>query len=247
MRTPIPTIFIHHSVTRPSTNPARDFRDIEAIGRARFGRFSYSWVVHPNGTAGEGAGLTVGAHTGGHNSTSLGICFIGNYEQDRPTAASLNTAADIIRYLQVAGIVPREVVIRPHRDVKSTACPGRHLVAALPTLRDLVARPLPGPTPAPRPTPPPGTDLTRISQALDEASKQTLRVGSRGDAVKWAQALVNQKVPSAKLAVDGVYGPSTAAAVRQFQENVQRFFRLSPKQFPADGVVGPSTWKMLRG
>lgn len=64
-----------------------------------------------------------------------------------------------------------------------------------------------------------------------------LRVGSRGRSVALIQTALNrisQSFPAIpKLAVDGVYGPGTEAAVRIFQ----RVFELE-----ADGVVGRQTW-----
>ncbi|MEV0648312.1 peptidoglycan-binding protein [Phytomonospora sp. NPDC050363] len=62
----------------------------------------------------------------------------------------------------------------------------------------------------------------------------TVRQGDRGDAVKAAQTALN--VHGSGLAVDGVFGPGTAAAARSFQ---------SAKGLTADGVVGPQTWQNL--
>ncbi|MFD9474935.1 peptidoglycan-binding domain-containing protein [Streptomyces goshikiensis] len=56
-----------------------------------------------------------------------------------------------------------------------------------------------------------------------------LREGSRGQAVKNLQQQLNQR--GHRLAVDGVFGPLTENAVKDFQ----RAHRLS-----ADGIAGPS-------
>lgn len=58
-----------------------------------------------------------------------------------------------------------------------------------------------------------------------------LKQGSRGGAVKLAQRLLH-------LYQDGIYGPATAEAVREFQ---------SSNGLKVDGIIGPSTWTRLVG
>ena len=64
-----------------------------------------------------------------------------------------------------------------------------------------------------------------------------LRLGSTGDAVRTIQtqlnAIANNYPAINKQAIDGVFGTSTEAAVKKFQE----IFKLT-----ADGVVGLATW-----
>ncbi|HXC84831.1 MAG TPA: peptidoglycan-binding domain-containing protein [Trebonia sp.] len=43
------------------------------------------------------------------------------------------------------------------------------------------------------------------------------------------------------MAVDGVYGPKTQAAVRAFQQAMAHQVR----GFSVDGIVGPQTWQAL--
>ncbi|GIG70510.1 peptidoglycan-binding domain-containing protein [Phytomonospora endophytica] len=62
----------------------------------------------------------------------------------------------------------------------------------------------------------------------------TLRQGASGDAVAAAQTALNAH--DYGLAVDGGFGPATAAAVRAFQ---------TAKSLTADGTVGPQTWQHL--
>lgn len=60
-------------------------------------------------------------------------------------------------------------------------------------------------------------------------AKVTLRVGSRGDAVKELQSLL-------KIPVDGIFGNDTKEAVIKFQSN---------SGLTHDGIVGTKTWNAL--
>jgi peptidoglycan hydrolase-like protein with peptidoglycan-binding domain len=64
--------------------------------------------------------------------------------------------------------------------------------------------------------------------------------GSTGDAVRGVQEEFRFRdlsgVPGQGLAVDGVFGPKTRAAVRGFQQALR---------IAADGIVGPLTWRAL--
>jgi peptidoglycan hydrolase-like protein with peptidoglycan-binding domain len=67
------------------------------------------------------------------------------------------------------------------------------------------------------------------------ADLPTLRQGSRGDAVKGLQnALTARGYDPGQL--DGVFGPATTEAVKQFQSD----FGLEE-----DGIVGQNTWQAL--
>ena len=63
-----------------------------------------------------------------------------------------------------------------------------------------------------------------------------MQEGSKGDAVKDLQKALNSK-DDAKLAVDGIFGPLTKAAVVKFQEK---------HKLEVDGIVGPQTWGALQ-
>lgn len=134
MRLPASEVFIHHTVTNPTNDPLADFRTVDRISQQRFGRRTYSWIVHPSGQVAEYAGTTIGAHTKGHNSTGVAISFIGNFEHDTPTPAALDAARWLIESQTAAGVIAPGAPIQPHSAVYATACPGRNLRAAIPTL-----------------------------------------------------------------------------------------------------------------
>lgn len=71
----------------------------------------------------------------------------------------------------------------------------------------------------------------------------TVRQGSAGPAVRAVQDQINfrNNKNGHTLAVDGIFGPKTAAAVRAFQ----RAISFDVRGFSVDGIVGPLTWQAL--
>jgi GH25 family lysozyme M1 (1,4-beta-N-acetylmuramidase) len=79
------------------------------------------------------------------------------------------------------------------------------------------------------------TDLDVIYTRSESAPQyreptENLRLGSRGDGVRWVQQRLNAH--GASLQVDGIFGKQTDAAVRAFQKS---------HDLDADGIVGPKT------
>jgi peptidoglycan hydrolase-like protein with peptidoglycan-binding domain len=73
----------------------------------------------------------------------------------------------------------------------------------------------------------------------------TVRRGSEGDAVRGVQEEFQYRNlsgdPSKGLAVDGIFGPKTDAAVRGFQSAIHA----DVPSMAVDGIVGPMTWQAL--
>ena len=141
---PIPAseIWLHHSTTiAPDLEPPFDddyaaVRQLEQIGEQRFGRgISYSFLVTPVGLVFEGHSIgRKGSHTAGRNSVARAICLIGNYEASRPTEQQLDAVAWLLVHGWLAGWWQPVELTGGHRDVKATACPGRHAYALLPEM-----------------------------------------------------------------------------------------------------------------
>lgn len=76
-----------------------------------------------------------------------------------------------------------------------------------------------------------------ISDVCPYASTtRTLKRGMRGDKVKYLQWMLNNH--GASLKIDGLFGPSTENAVKEFQRK---------RKLDDDGVVGKETWGALNG
>lgn len=143
---PVSKLVLHHTVT-PAWTGADAARRIRDIARSRgFADISYSWLVDVAGNEIEGRGWRrQGAHTQGHNSTAHAICLIGNYDANQPPAAMLNAAARLARKHGQGGHGPGRIT-HGHRDLGTTACPGRHAYAKIAEINRLAQ--------ASQPTPP---------------------------------------------------------------------------------------------
>ncbi len=67
-----------------------------------------------------------GAHSGikEYNHFGIGICLVGNFENETPSSKQMESLLSLISYFQERYKIPSENVIL-HKHVKTTACPGR--------------------------------------------------------------------------------------------------------------------------
>lgn len=94
----------------------------------RWGDIGYHFLIDPAGHVFQGRELTwQGAHAEGDNNyQNIGICLIGNFDEERPTKAALESLRKLIDGLRKQNAIPRSAVFG-HQDLKSTRCPGRFL------------------------------------------------------------------------------------------------------------------------
>lgn len=163
---PLPAreLYLHHSVTiAPDLTPPFDddfaaVRTLERIGQDRFGGgISYTFAITPAGLIFEGHGIgRQGAHTGGRNTIARAICFVGNYDRDRPPDSMVNAAAWLVAHGNRQDWWPARLT-GGHRDAPgaSTACPGRHAYALVAEINRRAAAGPVVPAPAPSPSTPP--------------------------------------------------------------------------------------------
>lgn len=128
-------IVIHHT-----GNPTDD--DLSAVEineshmRQGWSCIGYHYVIRKDGTVEAGRPhWTVGAHAYGHNSHTIGIHVCGNFEIGEPTDAQIESTAMLLANLCTDYGLPidRDHIVG-HRELMSTACPGRNLYAQMDTI-----------------------------------------------------------------------------------------------------------------
>lgn len=65
----------------------------------------------------------VGAHAGGSNSDSIGICFEGKYQEETMPEAQIKAGQELVAYLKEKYNITK---IQRHSDVCNTSCPGKN-------------------------------------------------------------------------------------------------------------------------
>ena len=84
----------------------------------------YHFFVKKDGTIYRGRQEnSIGAHAGGANSNSIGICFEGRYETEQMPNAQVEAGKELVAYLKNKYNISK---VQKHSDVCSTSCPGKN-------------------------------------------------------------------------------------------------------------------------
>jgi hypothetical protein len=129
-------IIVHNSGTRQGN--ARIFENYHRKVRRMKNGLAYHFVIGNGSSSGNGE-IEIGSRwtrqiNGGHvasdylNNISIGICFVGDFNRDKPTEAQLAALDELIRYLRsrVGKTKGRASIVKAHREInpKPTDCPG---------------------------------------------------------------------------------------------------------------------------
>ena len=139
---PINRVTVHHDGMTSFTTTAQSAAAarIEAIRRAHrgqnWGDIGYHFLIDPSGRVWEGRPLAwQGAHVKNNNEGNIGICVLGNYERQRVTDRQVYALDNFLAStMRQYGIAKNRVYT--HRELRSTACPGRSLQARMDSLRN---------------------------------------------------------------------------------------------------------------
>ncbi|XP_067648816.1 peptidoglycan-recognition protein SC2-like [Haliotis asinina] len=130
---PVKYAFIHHGASAPCFSQSscsamvRRYQN-QHMNRNGWSDIGYNFLIGEDGNVYEGRGWDRrGAHTRGYNSVGLGFCFIGNFMKRAPNSAALNTAKALIACGVSMGKIQSNYILRGHRDMGSTDCPGTAL------------------------------------------------------------------------------------------------------------------------
>jgi len=153
--TAVSHLIVHHSA---GTNEAQDWAavvraiwDLHVNGNG-WSDIGYNYLIDPDGVVYEGRGNDIlGAHFCGANSNTMGVCLLGNFQEQEPTEAALAALAALLTWKSAdRGLDPLAAALHPasgltlphlsgHRDGCGTACPGDRLYPLLGDLRQRTA------------------------------------------------------------------------------------------------------------
>lgn len=121
----IEQIIIHHSADNGTPYSIADYH----VGTKKWPGIGYHFLIDKNGVVYQSNDIdTVSYHLANQNTISLGICCIGNFEEDKPTDAQVESLIWLLACIRaVIGHKP----IFGHKDKGSTLCPGKNLYSLI--------------------------------------------------------------------------------------------------------------------
>ncbi len=130
---PVNKVTVHHDGMSPffSTTQADAMRRLESIRKAHVGQgwadIGYHFSIDPAGRVYACRPLSLqGAHVKDQNPGNLGVMVMGNFEAQQPTPAALTSLESFVGGLMRQYRIGTRSIFT-HRELASTACPGRNL------------------------------------------------------------------------------------------------------------------------
>ncbi|WP_159944589.1 MULTISPECIES: peptidoglycan recognition family protein [unclassified Nocardiopsis] len=158
---PVQALTVHHTAMAAGDDHAADVRAVYHLHAVRqaWGDIGYHLLIDPDGVVYEGrhsggdgvpvfsgppapgrARAVTAGHVYGHNHGNIGVCLLGDFTEELPTRAALDSLVAVLRLLcAVTGVDPAASVeyVNPdtgavspgdalarHRDWLATGCPG---------------------------------------------------------------------------------------------------------------------------
>ncbi|PIO16196.1 hypothetical protein AB205_0060950, partial [Aquarana catesbeiana] len=133
LSTPVPNAVIHHTegaFCNSQATCSAQVRNIQNyhMNTQKWCDIGYNFLVGEDGRVYEGRGwTTLGAHARSYNPISIGISFIGSFTNRAPNSAALNAARQLIACGVPRNFIRSNYVLKGHRNVNPTSCPGNSL------------------------------------------------------------------------------------------------------------------------
>ncbi len=133
-------LVIHHSASNRATTKKAD---IARWHKERgFSQIGYHKIIEGNGAIVNGRSENIqGAHAKGANQGSLGVCVVGNFENEIPTQAQINGLISVLTTWCNAHSLNSKNIYG-HFNVPggstTTSCPGKNLKSKLATIKPKV-------------------------------------------------------------------------------------------------------------
>ncbi len=129
-------ITVHHDALDSSSVSTRSdaVRRLQTVRQGHvtrkpdaFADIGYHFVIDPRGNIWEARNLYYqGAHVKGQNENNLGIMVMGNFDQQRPNAAAIQSLDTFVAQQMRRYNIPLSRV-KTHQEMAPTECPGRNL------------------------------------------------------------------------------------------------------------------------
>ncbi|MBX2852930.1 MAG: peptidoglycan recognition protein family protein [Phycisphaeraceae bacterium] len=105
------------------------------VGENRWGDIGYHYIVDRAGRVWEGRPIQYqGAHVSQNNEHNVGILVLGNFDKQSPSSAQLKSMYHTVAVLTKQHKIKTKLV-RSHKEISTTACPGKNLQAQMNALR----------------------------------------------------------------------------------------------------------------
>ena len=196
--------------------------------------FGYHYFVNKKGDIFKGRpDDTIGSHAKGFNSTTLGICFEGNFEKETPTQEQIDAGLELVEYLKKKYGISR---VKGHGELMATSCPGKYFAMErfIGVKENLVLS---------------------FQRAATADGFDFPKYGCDGKYGSETQSVMQQCVVKRRLTYkyknatrlvqrllgieqDGLAGIQTESAIKDFQRQ---------NNLVVDGKCGPCTWEKLLG
>ena len=138
---PFARITIHHQGAGEAKSRHENsvVADIDAIfgGHRRIGYadIGYHFVIDYDGRVWEGRSLAyAGAHVASQNDDNIGILALGNYNRQKPSAATVASLKGLVTALQQHYSIKPDQLFG-HRELGASDCPGKHLYTSVVNMR----------------------------------------------------------------------------------------------------------------
>ncbi|XP_067413336.1 peptidoglycan recognition protein 3-like [Emydura macquarii macquarii] len=133
LQIPVPFAIIHHTEGNYCSSQTACSNEVKGIQNYHmdsngWADIGYNFLIGEDGRVYEGRGWsTMGAHAQGWNDDSLGFCFLGSFTNRVPNTAALNAAKSLIQCAVSKGFLSSSYILKGHRNVNPTDCPGNAL------------------------------------------------------------------------------------------------------------------------
>lgn len=127
-------IILHHSATKDSGTVSWNAIRRYHVKECNWGQIGYNWGLEYIEDKGDPKGSyeilmgrlpnEAGAHTVGQNNQSIGICFVGNYDEITPPPEMILQGVKLVKWIcNHWGISTSEIY--GHRSFANKTCPGK--------------------------------------------------------------------------------------------------------------------------